>query len=371
MHTIPFIDTDPRFSEALTRVEILYTDLDGTLLAPGGSVLADGLGTPSASTAETITSLARTRLKAIPVSGRSRMQLAELTRLLGWSDFIAEVGAVIVRRPRPGAPAEVAYNNGEWPTTMPAATGNTAAATPENAAATGRAAVGETPYQAIARAGIADALMEAFPGRIEYHAPWDTGSGSSRESTHLLRGFLDLEAARTVLDAFHLPTALLDNGPVRTTGTLACVDGSAPTAYHLVPRGVSKAQAITLDLKARGLDRSQAAAIGDSATDLEMADATGVMVLVANAFADPGVCAALSRPTGGLDTPSPPSGSTPSDSVSSDSVSSGNTSSCSASRNNIWRTHGLRGDGWSEFVRAWLAIAEQGKPPGHRPDREP
>ncbi|MCL2503003.1 MAG: HAD hydrolase family protein [Coriobacteriia bacterium] len=344
MHTIPFIDNDPRFFEALARVEILYTDLDGTLLAPGGSVLADGLGAPSVSTAETITSLARTGLKAVPVSGRSRIQLAELTRLLGWSDFIAEAGAVIVRRPRPGAPAEVAYNNGEWPTTMPAATGNPTAATPENAHRQSPAS--EAPYQAIARAGIADALMEAFPGRIEYHTPWDTGNGSSRESTHLLRGFLDLEAARTVLDAFDPPTALLDNGPVRNAGTLACAEESVPTAYHLVPRGVSKAQAIALDLKARGLDRSQAAAIGDSATDLEMADATGVMVLVANAFADPGVCAALSRPTGGLDTPS-------------------------VSCNNIWRTHGLRGDGWSEFVRAWLAIAEQGKPPGHRSGREP
>ena len=48
--------------------------------------------------------------------------------------------------------------------------------------------------------------------------------------------------------------------------------------------GVSKTQAIAIDLAERGLSASQAAAIGDSVTDLAMADGVGLMALVDNAF---------------------------------------------------------------------------------------
>src|SRR5690606_36719978 len=138
---------------------------------------------------------------------------------------------------------------------------------------------GETPFQVIERSGAYELLRQRFPGLVEYHTPWH----ENRESTHLLRGCLDVAQAQRAIDGIEPPVGILDNGVVRNPGTLKC-DGQLPHAYHLVPRGVSKAQAIALDLAARGLRPEQAAAIGDSATDIEMADAVAVMVLVDNAF---------------------------------------------------------------------------------------
>jgi hypothetical protein len=215
-------------------------------------------------------------------------------RLLGWRDFIAEAGAVIVHGV--GPEAEIVYNYAEWPEAL--------------------LEEGHSPYELIARSGAVEALQAAFPGRFEYHTPWHL----DREATHLLRGCLDAAAAQAVLDGLEPPIGLLDNGMVRTTGSLACDEDLLPHAYHLVPRGVSKAQAIALDLESRGLSPERAAAIGDSATDIEMADSVAVMALVKNAFESPSVRATLAdRP-----------------------------------RANVWRTCRSRGDGWSEFTRGWL-----------------
>ncbi len=290
----PLITADARALAALGRVEILYTDLDGTLLAPGGSLLADSSGSPSTALAETIVELAHAGVTIVPISGRNRVQLTELTRLVGWRDFIAEAGAVIVRGA--GAGATIAYNYGAWSAST--------------------LAPGDTPYDVIERSGVVDALQQAFPGLVEYHTPWDR----RREATHLLRGCLDVAEAQAVIDHIDPPVDLIDNGMVRNAGTLKCTDGARPHAYHLVPRGVSKAQAIALDLAARGLDRFQAAAIGDSATDIQMANSVAAMTLVANAFESSGVLGELAeRP-----------------------------------RDNIWRTAGQRCEGWSEFARIWL-----------------
>jgi len=290
------IGEDPAALSALAQVRIVYTDLDGTLLAKGGCVLADSEGGPSTAVAHAIVSLNAAGLTVVPVSGRGRLQLIELTRLLGWSDFIAEAGAIIVRGVGTRGGATTTYNNGDWPAELPEA--------------------GETPYRIIERSGAYDLLRDAFPGRVEYHAPWH----ENREATHVLRGCLDVREAQERLDRLEPAVGILDNGVVRNAGSLQC-GGELPHAYHLVPRGVSKAQAIDLDLAARGLTRDQAAAIGDSATDIEMADAVAVMALVDNAFGSSGVIAELERVV----------------------------------RPNVYRTCCSRGEGWAEFARAWMA----------------
>jgi hypothetical protein len=190
----------------------------------------------------------------------------------------------------------VIYNTAEWPA--------------------GLLGSGATPYELINDSGALAALQSAFPGRLEYHTPWH----KDREASHLLRGCLDVAEAQDVLDALDLPVSLLDNGRVHPPSHgLACLD--LVHAYHLVPRGVSKTQAIALDLAARGLSASQAAAIGDSVTDLAMVDGVALMALVDNAFESDSVVAALAE--------------NPSD--------------------RVVRLAGKRGNGWSEFARAWLA----------------
>lgn len=293
MQLPPLIAEDPRVAEALANVSVVYTDLDGTLVAKGGSLLADGDGEPSFRTAEAVVAINRAGFEAVPISGRGRLQLLEFVRTVGWCSFIAEAGAVLVHGAGPRQ--QVIYNNGSWPEEL------------HN---------GATPYDLIERAGAIDMLAAAFPGRVEYHDPWHL----DREATHLLRGCLDADEAQRLLDTLELPIGLLDNGMVRNRGTLQCGPEEHPHAYHLVPKGVSKAQSIALDLESRGLTAKDAAAIGDSATDIQMADSVGIMVLVDNAFEGAGVRTVLA----------------------------------SSPRDNVWRVSGKRGDGWAEFAYAWL-----------------
>jgi len=275
---------------ALARAKVLYTDLDGTLLGHGGCVLCDGTGSPGLAAAQAIVDVNRAGLPVVMVSGRNAKQLAEVARLLGWRDYIAELGCLrVYDRGR-----EVVADNGDWP----------ADALLE----------GETPHDAIARAGALDALTQRFPGRIEVHDPYHL----DRVATHVLRGNVDVEEARAALSSLAVPVAFLDNGIIHPPRhTLVGVEEIH--AYHLAPAGVSKARAITADLRLRGLECRDAIAIGDSRTDLEMADAVGLMALVANALDDPTVRDVL------------------------------------AAREDVVATVGRKGEGWAELAKAWLA----------------
>lgn len=289
-NTPRLLTESPEALAALSTVEVLYTDLDGTLLGRGGSVLVDDGGEPTLETAEAIVAVNEARLTVVMVSGRNALQLAEDTRLLGWTDFIGEVGCLrSVGRER-----SMTYSTGDWPPDL----------VPEHL----------TPYEAIEQSGALDALQTVFPGRIERHMPWD----SDRVATHILRGEVDTAAAQRVLDELPLPIAIVDNGIVHPPRH-GLVGVSQVHAYHLVPKGTSKSRALAEDLAARGLTPEQAAAIGDSATDLEMASAVGVFALVAN----------------GLDTPGMPE--------------------LVCETPNAYVTRERQGHGWAEFARAWLA----------------
>jgi hydroxymethylpyrimidine pyrophosphatase-like HAD family hydrolase len=54
--------------------------------------------------------------------------------------------------------------------------------------------------------------------------------------------------------------------------------------YHLVPAGAAKAAAVTLHRRARGYERAQAFAVGDSREDLACATEVDTFWLVANAL---------------------------------------------------------------------------------------
>jgi hydroxymethylpyrimidine pyrophosphatase-like HAD family hydrolase len=289
MKRIPLLADTPAALEALARVELLYTDLDGTLLGLGGSLLVNESGLPSAGTAEAVVRVNQACLPVVLVTGRNRVQCTEITRMLGWSGFIAELGCVIV--PERGAPP--IYNTGIW--------------------APDELKPGETPYQRIVRSGALDALASAFPGRLEPHTPYHL----NREATVLLRGSLDLAKAQDILAKLDLPVTIVDNGIIHPPNT-GLVDIDEMHAYHLMPPGVSKADAVRVDRKRRGLAREQTASIGDAVTDVEMADSVGVGVLVANCLGDERVQQAASG------------------------------------RANIYATRAGRGEGWTEFANAWL-----------------
>jgi hydroxymethylpyrimidine pyrophosphatase-like HAD family hydrolase len=287
---LPSLHDDARVPTALASARIMYTDLDGTLLGRGGSILNDHEGRPTLTMAEAIIAVNRAGLPVIVCSGRNAIQLTEITRMLGWSGFIAELGAVFVRE-RGG---ETVYNLGSWsPDAVPP---------------------GMTPYQVIEASGAMDRLSAAFPGLIEYHDPWHR----NREATHVLRGCVDVLAAQTIVDGGdHPPIDIVDNGIIHPwRHTLVGVD--TVHIYHLIPRGVDKAQAVRADLHHRGVAPGDAIAIGDSLADLRMAEAVGLMALVAN----------------GLDSPA----------ARAEAVRLGN----------VVATEQRQGHGWAEFARMWL-----------------
>jgi hydroxymethylpyrimidine pyrophosphatase-like HAD family hydrolase len=74
--------------------------------------------------------------------------------------------------------------------------------------------------------------------------------------------------------------------------TLAA-DALPPHVYHLMPRGISKGNAIIWDLARRGLQAADAVAVGDSVSDLEMAPAVGRLWVTANGAAVDGMGARL------------------------------------------------------------------------------
>lgn len=285
----PLLAESPAAIDALSRVEIVYTDLDGTLLGPGGSLLVDAAGAASAVTADAIARVNAAGLPVVIVTGRNRLQCTEISRIMGWSGFIAELGCVTV----PDRGAAPKYNTGDWPAD---------ALSP-----------GETPAERIERAGATAALMRAFPGLLEPHAPYHL----NREGTVLLRGLVDLDAATAVLGELDVPVAIVDNGIVRPLAT-RLAELPEIHAYHLMPPGISKTNAVTSDMAARGLAAQQAAAIGDAATDVAMADACALAVVVGNAVDDARVREAAQR------------------------------------RTNVYATSGHRGEGWAEFARLWI-----------------
>jgi hydroxymethylpyrimidine pyrophosphatase-like HAD family hydrolase len=296
---VPTLDAHPLAAEALAGASVLYTDLDGTLLGPGATLLADARGNPWTGTAEAVVALNRAGLTCVVCSGRNRWQLMEVSRLLGWDSYIAEVGCVIV----PGRGKPPIYYTGTW---GPDALRD-----------------GETPFEAITRVGALDALVRTFPARIEEHAPWHI----NREATHVLRGNIPLAEAQAALDTLPLAVRIVDNGIINPPRhTLRGVEEIH--AYHLIPDGVRKSDAISRDLARRGLTRADALAVGDSATDVEMADAVALGVMVANGLDDARVVEAT------------------------------------ATRGNVAVTRRERGEGWVELANAWLAArqAQGGRP---------
>jgi phosphoglycolate phosphatase len=234
------------------RLQAVYTDLDGTLFGPGSSLFADAEGGVTTRPAEAVAALHRAGVALVPMSGRTRPQVREAARILGARDFIAELGGLLCL----DGEAEVVRSTGEL-------------------------LGSDSPVETMARSGAAAILLEAFPGRLEPHAPW---AFEPREVTMLFRGLVDAGEAREVLErAGHGGLELRDNGVIgrRFPG----LGGNEVHAYHLLPRGVSKAAAVADHARRRGFPPDGCVVIGDSETDAEIAGPVEAAFIVANGAA--------------------------------------------------------------------------------------
>jgi hypothetical protein len=239
----------------------VYTDLDGTLLGRGSSLFRDPEGGFSLSQARGLEACHRAGVEVVVMSGRREPQCHELARIIGQSSYIYEAGCAF------SIDRETTLLTGEM---LPDERG--------------------TVYEQMEERGVPKLLFEHFEGRLEYHSPWHTG----RVLSHLFRGKIDVEEANRLLgESGAGDLRLLDNGAIGTP--MAAVEGRTH-AYHLVPRGVSKAAAVDAHARARGYAREDCIAIGDSVEDLEVAAAVGRFFVVANGPEnDPGLRAELSR----------------------------------------------------------------------------
>src|SRR5688572_11365662 len=239
----------------------VYTDLDGTLLGPRGSLFRGPDGYFSINQAKALQACDRAGVEVVIMSGRRESTVRSDARLLGQTSYIYEAGCAVMIDDEP------TYLTGDW--------------VPDSN--------GRTPAQRMLDEGIVDLLFERFAPLLEWHSPWH----HERVFSHLFRGGVDVAEANALLrEHGHDDLRFLDNGTIARP-----VEGvEIAHAYHLVPGGASKAKGVAFHMQARGYDPEDCIAIGDSIEDLESAESVGRFFVVANGpERDPALREALAR----------------------------------------------------------------------------
>jgi HAD superfamily hydrolase (TIGR01484 family) len=240
-------------------VRCVYTDLDGTMLGKGASLLRDAEGNFSLRAVRALEACHRAGVEVVIKSGRRKAQVYEDARLIGQPAYIYEMGCGLVDGP------EELFLTGEL-----------------------QPRPDRTVYDQIEDTGVPAALLERFAGRLEYHTPWHT----DRSFSHLFRGEVDLFEVDSLLQEHgRKDLELVDNGISERRSPSLQVD--RVHTYHLIPRSAGKATAVAAHIRRRGLAPEECIAIGDSRGDLEVAGVVGRFFLVANAVrVDPDITSA-------------------------------------------------------------------------------
>jgi hydroxymethylpyrimidine pyrophosphatase-like HAD family hydrolase len=238
----------------------VYTDLDGTMLGRGASILRDARGEFSLLAARALEACHRAGVEVVIKSGRRKAQVQEDARLIGQRAYIYEMGCGLVDGD------EEVFLTGTFQPIKDL-----------------------TVYQQVAESGAPELLLDAYRGRLEYHTPWH----EDRQFSHLFRGEVDAaEADALLVEHGHGDLKLVDNGITERRSPL--LEVGVVHTYHMIPRASGKAQAVAAHMRRRSLLPEQCIAIGDSRGDVEVADVVGRFFLVANGpQADPGMSAVI------------------------------------------------------------------------------
>jgi hypothetical protein len=244
-------------------IEILYSDLDGTMVGPGGCFVRDDDGQLTTEPTEALVNLLGAGVQLVLVSGRTRPQLQEAARIFGADGYLAEVGAIL------------GWDGGRRSASLPSE------------------APDEFSGPLVAQlesVGLVDAMLTHYEGRLMHHAPWHLG----HESDVMLLGQVDVDDVDKWLGNAGFPwLTCVDNGQFGGP-TMPGLAGPLHI-YHLMARGISKGLGVAADLRRRGLSRQNAVAVGDSLSDLEMAPHVERFFLVANGAAVPSIRDAASQ----------------------------------------------------------------------------
>ncbi|HZR13884.1 MAG TPA: hypothetical protein VFC33_11615 [Acidimicrobiia bacterium] len=230
-------------------MRVLYTDVDGTLVGPGGNLLLDGSGAPTRVAVDALLRARASGLEIVALSGRDVARVDELGRLLGLAAWIAELGGVRVYERGTRRVVDVGAYRGDG-----------------------------SPVDALYP--LVGELVARAPGRLEPHDPWNDG----RLVSLMVRGELDVDDAHARLDRDGYGwVEIVENGIIpRTYDSLPSV--SKVRVYHLAPRGISKRDAVLADRKERGIAAAECAVVGDAAADLACHDVVARCFVVRNAI---------------------------------------------------------------------------------------
>ena len=235
----------PAITPPGSGIKVIYTDLDGTMVGPGGCFFRAEDRSVTLEPSLALVDLLASEVSLVLVSGRTQVQLLEACGIFGADGYIAELGAM------------VGWDRGRQRHMLRGAMPLELDAIPDT---------------------LVTAFLAEFAGRLELHEPWSEG----HELDVMLRGQVDpaeADAWFAARGADWLRTH--DNGllPPRATPRLQVAELHV---YHLVPEGIDKGLAVAYDIARRGLSASQAIAIGDSASDLAMAAHVSRFHLMAN-----------------------------------------------------------------------------------------
>ena len=216
----------------------IYVDLDGTLLGKNASLLHDHSGNRTNVGIDALAKAEKAGVDLVVATGRDRYRAEEFCRAVGIKNYIAELGCVI------HTTGEDIIEYGE----------KASAFMSENA-------LNETEFLGCVTQG-AQALIEAFPGQLEMHAPYNR----DRFTSLLLRGNIPTEKANEVLSSGGWPfLEIVPNGHGMFRRTMPGLDNVL--IYHLTPIGVTKAFGITKDQELRNISLENSYMIGDGMAD--------------------------------------------------------------------------------------------------------
>jgi len=236
----------------LKKIQVIYTDVDATLVGAYGSLFLTANGEYTLEPARAIVEAHKNGIDVVMISGRSARQLFGDARLLGFKNYIAELGC------------EIVYDLGKKVVENPGCYRITE----------------ENLFETIAKSGAAELLFEKYPDRLEYHTPWS----ENRKCTHVFRGFIDVEKAKKLLEENGFQEfTIVDNGLIKRRGTLN-KDLPEIHAYHLLPKKTGKPEGLKKDRGIRKIPKECTVAIGDAFSDIALAPNVGAFFLVRNAL---------------------------------------------------------------------------------------
>ena len=245
----------------LTKVRVIYTDIDGTLVGPGGSLFKGPDGTLTLKPARAVLKVLEAGVDVFIVSGRTKERLKAIARIFGFRNYAAELGSEIIY----DLGGKVIHNIEGMDLEK-----------------------GERPLDWIKNSGALDLIFEEFPGKIRYHIPFSEACQNSA----LLIGNIEVKRANQILTEHGLAALrLADNGPAGPAP-----DFPHPHCYHLLSASIGKRSAVEKDKEVRALRTEELVGIGESIEDIEISSEVGVYFVVRNgAEEDPRVMRAAKQ----------------------------------------------------------------------------